>query len=958
YNWSTGATTAAVTVNPASTTTYTVTVTNAAGCTATANATVTVNALPTAAITPASATICAGGSTTLTASGGSSYNWSTGATTAAVTVNPASTTTYTVTVTNAAGCTATANATVTVNALPTAAITPASASICADGSTTLTASGGSSYNWSTGATTAAVTVNPASTTTYTVTVTNAAGCTATANATVTVNALPVVNAGADVSIPFGTNTTLNGLASGGSGFYNFAWDPAALVVNSTNATTATVNLNSTTTFTLTATDQVTGCSSTDQVVVTVTGGPLTINLTATPNIICNGSTSQLIANVSGGSGTYTYNWSSNPNGFSSNISNPIVAPTQTTTYTVTVNDGFNDVVGTITITVNPLPVADAGTDISICEGESANLLASGGDSYLWSTNENTAAITVSPTVTTIYTVTVTSTDGCSATDNVTVIVNPIPVITLTSNTTICEGSSITLTATGGDSYLWSTSENTASIIVTPAITTTYDVTVSNSYGCSTLGSVTVTVNTLPVADAGQDVAICIGNNAVLTANGGVSYEWNTGSNTNSITVSPTTNTTYSVTVTDANGCTNVDDVVVSVNPLPVADAGSDVAICQGQSATLTANGGVSYLWGTNDNTQTITVSPTTTTLYYVTVTDANGCEASDYVTVIVNEVPSVVINVTNTVCGGATGTAEAFVSNGTGNYTYLWDVNAGSQTTALATGLAAGVYSLTVNDGNCSTVAQAEILEDGAPVMSLTASADTICLGQTVTLTATGANDYTWSPATYLSATTGSNVDATPDQTITYTVTGTNGACSATESITITVIPLAQAAFTYTDLGMGQIQFTDASVNADSWTWDFGDGNTDNNQNPMHTYTVDGMYNVQLIVANACGSDTASQNINVIIDNVAVINSELSLSAYPNPNNGKFNLNLSSSYTGKITVTVYDENGRRVVTTDMNKVSSKMQIPMDLKNVSKGVYRITVQMGEKLVYANMVIDRL
>ncbi|NSW46427.1 MAG: PKD domain-containing protein, partial [Bacteroidales bacterium] len=190
YNWSTGATTAAVTVNPASTTTYTVTVTNAAGCTVTANATVTVNALPTAAITPASASICAGGSTTLTASGGSSYNWSTGATTAAVTVNPASTTTYTVTVTNAAGCTATANATVTVNALPTAAITPASASICAGGSTTLTASGGSSYNWSTGATTAAVTVNPASTTTYTVTVTNAAGCTATANATVTVNALP------------------------------------------------------------------------------------------------------------------------------------------------------------------------------------------------------------------------------------------------------------------------------------------------------------------------------------------------------------------------------------------------------------------------------------------------------------------------------------------------------------------------------------------------------------------------------------------------------------------------------------------------------------------------------------------------------------------------------------------------------------------------------------------------
>ncbi|HOU99122.1 MAG TPA: PKD domain-containing protein, partial [Bacteroidales bacterium] len=794
--------------------------------------------------------------------------------------------------------------------------------------------------------------------TYTVTVTNAAGCTSTASAMVTVNALPVVNAGLDQTIPYGTTTTLNGSASGGSGFYNFAWDPAASVVNSTIANTNTINLNSTTTFTLTATDQVTGCTATDQVVVTVTGGPLTASVSATPDIICSGSSTQLLVSPSGGSGSYTYSWESNPIGLNSNNQNPTVSPASTTIYTVTVNDGFNSITASVTVTVNALPLANAGQDVAICQGQTTTLTATGGTTYNWSTTETTASIDVNPTTTTTYTVTVTSSEGCSATDNVVVTVNPVPVITLTSDLAICEGSSATLTAGGGDTYQWSTNESTASIIVSPTTTTTYSVTTTNAYNCSDQGSVVVTVNPLPTADAGQDVSVCLGSSITLTATGGDSYEWNTGNPTNMITVSPTVTTTYYVTVTNANNCSNSDNVTVTVNALPTADAGQDVSICQGQSTTLTANGGVSYEWGTTETTQSIVVSPNFTTLYYVTVTDANGCQASDYVTVQVNEVPSVMINVTNTICGSATGTAEAFASNGIGNYTYLWDVNAGSQTTALATGLAAGTYFLTVDDGNCSVVAQAQILEDGAPVLTLSASANVICMGQTVTLTASGANDYSWSPSTYLSSTTGSVVDATPDQTITYTVTGTNGACSSSDSITITVNPLPQASFTYNDLGQGQIQFTDASSNATTWSWNFGDGNTDNVQDPTHNYTTDGMYNVQLVVTNSCGSDTASQNINVIIDNIAVTSNELSLSAYPNPNNGKFNLNLSSVYTGKITINVFDENGRKVMTNDMNKVTAKMQIPMDLRTIAKGVYRITVQMGDKLIHVNMVIDRL
>lgn len=186
HKWNTGQTTAAIVVNPSSTTIYADTVTNSVGCKIVMYDTVKVLPLPPAAITPANVTICSGKSTTLTASGGGTYAWSTGAVTTAITVSPSSTTTYTVTVTSANGCTATATATVTVNLSPTASISPSAPILCSGSIQTLTASGGGTYAWSTGAVTSVIMVSPASTTTYTVTVTAANGCTATATATVTV----------------------------------------------------------------------------------------------------------------------------------------------------------------------------------------------------------------------------------------------------------------------------------------------------------------------------------------------------------------------------------------------------------------------------------------------------------------------------------------------------------------------------------------------------------------------------------------------------------------------------------------------------------------------------------------------------------------------------------------------------------------------------------------------------
>ena len=201
--------------------------------------------------------------------------------------------------------------------------------------------------------------------------------------------------------------------------------------------------------------------------------------------------------------------------------------------------------------------------------------------------------------------------------------------------TVCEGDCTTLSASGGITYEWSTGEITASINVCSAVTTTYGVTVTDLNGCTDSDDVTVTVYPAPVADAGPDVSICEGDCIIHTASGGLMYLWSNSATDASINVCPTSTTIYTVTVTDANNCTNSDDVTVVIYPPAVADAGPDVTVCEGDCTTLTASGGLTYIWSTGEITASISVCPTTTTTYVVTVTDMNGCTDSDDVTVSV-----------------------------------------------------------------------------------------------------------------------------------------------------------------------------------------------------------------------------------------------------------------------------------------------------------------------------------
>ena len=233
------------------------------------------------------------------------------------------------------------------------------------------------------------------------------------------------------------------------------------------------------------------------------------------------------------------------------------------------NSGEGNVVAidsfSLTFFFSSLPIANAGLDQEICEGETVTLTASGGANFSWNTGETTATIEINPTATTLYTVTVSDDEGNTDEDSVTVTVNELPIANVGDNQTICAGEFTVLTATGGTSYLWSNGETTDTIEVSPTEDTLYSVEVIDN-NCSSTAEVTVYINDLPNLTINENVVIVEGESTILTASGSDNYEWSTSEITDSITVSPPETTTYSVSTLGTNGCLSSVSVTVTVIP--------------------------------------------------------------------------------------------------------------------------------------------------------------------------------------------------------------------------------------------------------------------------------------------------------------------------------------------------------------------------------------------------------
>lgn len=486
YTWTGAGTfgsanTASTTVSSPASSDYTVSISNTCG-TASAAVTVTVNTLP--SVTSNSLLICAGSTSTLTASGAATYSWSTGQTAASTTVNPVSNSVYTVTGTDLNGCKASYTTAVAVNALP--AVSANSPSVCAGSATTLTATGANTYTWNATQAAGSITVAPTATSVYTLTGTDLNGCENTFTTQVTVNALPPVTANSP-TVCSGSTTTLTA-----SGANTYTW-------NATQASASmTVNPTGTTMYTVTGTD-LNGCENTYTTYVTVSALPTVI---ANSPSVCIGGTATLTA-----TGADTYTWNATQVSASMTVS-----PVSNTIYTVTGTDLAGcETTFTTQVTVGALPSVSANSP-SVCAGGTTTLTATGADTYTWSTSQAATSITVSPTSNTVYTVTGTDLGGCVNSFTTQVTMSAAPVITINSSGSfsICAGGTATLTVSGVDSYTWSTGSNSSSVTVSPSTATVYTVS-GNLSGCPVAVTETVglTVNALPsVSITAMTSALC------------------------------------------------------------------------------------------------------------------------------------------------------------------------------------------------------------------------------------------------------------------------------------------------------------------------------------------------------------------------------------------------------------------------------------------------------------------
>jgi hypothetical protein len=644
--------------------------------------------------------VCIGTSVTLTASGiiGATYSWSPGsATTSNITVAPNSTTTYTCTAIS--GGVFTASYTLTMNPAPVANAGIDFTKTCASNPTGATigttAIAGNTYAWTptnglSSATTANPTANPLFNTTYTLTATNTGnGCTATDQVVVTVNTFqPTANAGLDFTKTCISNVNGTNIGSTSVTGNTYAWTPST-GLSSATVSNPTANPATTTTYTLTTTNTASGCTATDQVLVTVDNQGPTVNAGIDLSKTCvsnvNGATIGMTA-IAGNS----YTWTPASGLSSTTIANPFANPTVTTTYTVSSTNPITGCTATdqIVVTVNNTPpTANAGLDANVsCNTNVGGALLGtptvAGNSYSWtpSTGLNSSTLsqpTANPSTNTTYNLMVmNASSGCMSTDQVDVTVNTTPASANagTDGSVNClnngTGFGLGSTPIAGMTYAWTpstglSSATAANPLANPTVATVYTLTATNAAsGCTATDQVTVFINTqVPSVDAGLNQIICAGTLVTLSGNGsvGATFQWDNGVQ-NGVTFVPTATTTYTLTATAANGCSSTDQVIIAVNSLPSINAGIDVQSCNGSPVTLTGTGALTYTWQPAvQNGQAFI--PVNSSSFVVTGTDANNCQQTDTVQVNVGQSTSSTLN--ESACDAYTINGQSYTQSGT-----------------------------------------------------------------------------------------------------------------------------------------------------------------------------------------------------------------------------------------------------------------------------------------------------
>jgi gliding motility-associated-like protein len=816
--------------------------------------------------------------------------------------------------------------------------------VCVGGTLNLTAATipGATYSWAGPNSFTSSLQNPSITSvtllaagTYSVTATSG-GCTNTSTTVVVVNQNPTANVPASATycpgdpVPSGTFTstpaggtfnwtntnTAIGLGAGGTG--------NAPAFTAANAGSTAIS------GTISVTASLSGC----------TGPPSTYTITVNPEptvivpaniIVCNGDAvpaSLFGSTPAGASFSWTNSITSIGLGAGSTGNTPAFTAVNNgsapVTATITVTPTLASCTGpaqTYTITVNPTPVADPVADISVCNGvtvpASAFTSTTAGTTFSWTNSNtstglgasgtgNTPAFTAnnstSGPIVSLVTVTPTA-NGCTGAPtnyDITVISNLI--VNAGLDDTLCFGESTVLAAspsTAGSTFLWSpatglSNTNTFNPIASPSVTTNYTITITDASGCTGTDDVTIYADPqITLAKTAVDVTcngLCNGQTIVIPAGGTSPYTYSWTSGCVSAACNSLCPGSYTVTVTDAWGCTAQTDTVVSEPPVLTASITGTTptscnAVCDGTASGSASGGtpgsGYSYSWNSIPVQNTATATALCAGTYVLTVTDANSCVASINATITQ---PTPVTNAPispATICIGASTTLNANPAGGSGGYVYTWDApgSAGFANTASVTVTPGGTttYTVHVQDVNgCAGPDVTVTVTVNPPLSVIAAGTASICPGTNAFISAAAAGGsggpytYNWAPT---GTGSGTPVTVSPTSTTTYTVVATDGCGSppAIDSVTITVLPVPAISFSSNDSTGCEplcVTFADNStISAGSitaWSWSFGDGTTSTIQNPSHCYNIAGSYDVSLIATSTAGCSTTYTSYSMI----------------------------------------------------------------------------------------------
>ena len=596
--------------------------------------------------------------------------------------------------------------------------------------------------------------------------------------------------------------------------------------------------------------------------------------------VCDGTSATLTATPSLTGGTFL--WSTG-----ATTASIIVTPSSTTTYTcVYTLAGCPGPAGSGAVTVNPLPTVSAGTDQTVCFGSSVTLLGTSAVTYSWDNgiSDGTAFMPAFGALT--YTLTGTDANGCIDSDQVIVTVIPLPIVSVGNDQTVCFGSTVTLLALGALTFTWDNGI-TNGIAFTPSVgILTYTVTGTDANGCINTDQVVLTVNPLPIVSAGTDQIICFGSSISLSGTGTGTYTWDNGITDATAFVPSVGTVTYTVIGTNEYGCEEMDQVLITVNPIPEALNPNPVVYCLNTTATplvLTEVIGnvpdtYSIIWyDTNASNATsippipITTNVGTTTYYVSQISNSTGCEGPK-TAFIVNITPQTqtTFDPIVSLCQGTSGVLLPVSSTNIPAITGSWNSSIINTTSSGTT-----TYTFTPSVNQCATPTSMDIFINPKPNLIITKpigfcepeTADITLPGITAGSSSSGVTLTYWSnlnPMTPLFSP--QNVG---DGTY-YIQSTTSEGCNSIEPVTVSVYPKPIASFEPTSFVLSsynaESSMINQSTNAVSYLWYFGDNETSILETPTHIFPTNEVehYTILLIAISEYGcTDTTFKTISI-----------------------------------------------------------------------------------------------